>query len=84
MSGIIAVIFDWAGTLVDYGSRAPMGAFVETFAELGVALTIEEARGPMGMAKRPHIAALCALPRVRAACRWTWARRWTRWLRTSC
>ena len=71
MSEIVAVIFDWAGTLVDYGSRAPMGAFVETFAEFGVALTIEEARGPMGMAKRPHIAALCALPRVRAA----WATR---------
>ncbi len=67
MSGIKAVIFDWAGTLVDYGSRAPMGAFVETFAEFGVVLTIAEARGPMGMAKRPHIAALCALPRLRAA-----------------
>ena len=71
MSGIVAVIFDWAGTLVDYGSRAPMGAFVETFAEFGVAIRIEEARGPMGMAKRPHIATLCALPRVRAA----WATR---------
>jgi phosphonoacetaldehyde hydrolase len=71
MSPIVAVIFDWAGTLVDYGSRAPMGAFVETFAEFGVDLTIAEARGPMGMAKRPHIAALCALPRVRAA----WATR---------
>jgi phosphonoacetaldehyde hydrolase len=68
---IKAVIFDWAGTLVDYGSRAPMGAFVETFAEFGVEITIPEARGPMGMAKRPHIAALCALPRVRAA----WATR---------
>ena len=67
MSGIVAVIFDWAGTLVDYGSRAPMGAFVETFAEFGVEISIEEARGPMGMAKRPHIAALCALPRVRTA-----------------
>ena len=71
MSQIVAVIFDWAGTLVDYGSRAPMGAFVETFAEFGVEITVEEARGPMGMAKRPHIAALCALPRVRAA----WATR---------
>jgi phosphonoacetaldehyde hydrolase len=71
MSEIVAVIFDWAGTLVDYGSRAPMGAFVETFAEFGVELTVAEARGPMGMAKRPHIAALCALPRVRAA----WATR---------
>ena len=69
MSEIVAVVFDWAGTLVDYGSLAPMGAFVETFAEFGVDLAIAEARAPMGMAKRPHIAALCALPRVRAA--WT-------------
>src|SRR5450631_4765674 len=66
MSEIVAVIFDWAGTLVDYGSRAPMGAFVETFAEFGVEITIAEARGPMGMAKRPHIAALCANPRIAA------------------
>ena len=68
---IAAVIFDWAGTLVDYGSRAPMGAFVETFAQFGVEITIEEARGPMGMAKRPHIATLCAHPRIAAA----WAAR---------
>ena len=29
-----AVVFDWAGTIVDFGSRAPMGAFVEVFARL--------------------------------------------------
>lgn len=67
MKHVKAVIFDWAGTVVDYGSRAPMGAFVETFEEFGVPITIDEARGPMGMAKRPHIAALMALPRVAKA-----------------
>jgi phosphonoacetaldehyde hydrolase len=67
MKHVKAVIFDWAGTVVDFGSRAPMGAFVETFEEFGVPITIEEARGPMGMAKRPHIAALMALPRVAKA-----------------
>jgi len=67
MKHVKAVIFDWAGTVVDYGSLAPMGAFVETFAEFGVAISIDEARGPMGMAKRPHIAALTALPRVAEA-----------------
>ncbi|MBC8130513.1 MAG: phosphonoacetaldehyde hydrolase, partial [Rhizobiaceae bacterium] len=67
MQHLKAVIFDWAGTVVDFGSLAPMGAFVETFAEFGVAITIEEARGPMGMAKRPHIATLLALPGVAAA-----------------
>ena len=69
MRHVKAVIFDWAGTVVDYGSLAPMGAFVETFGEFGVEISIEEARGPMGMAKRPHIAALMALPRVAQA--WT-------------
>ncbi|GLS19105.1 phosphonoacetaldehyde hydrolase [Labrys miyagiensis] len=67
MKHLKAVIFDWAGTVVDFGSLAPMGAFVETFAEFGVEISIEEARGPMGMAKRPHIAALMALPRVAEA-----------------
>ncbi|MEL6968274.1 MAG: phosphonoacetaldehyde hydrolase, partial [Pseudomonadota bacterium] len=28
---IDAVIFDWAGTLIDFGSRAPVIAFVEAF-----------------------------------------------------
>jgi phosphonoacetaldehyde hydrolase len=69
MDRIKAVIFDWAGTVIDYGSLAPMGAFVETFGEFGVSISIDEARGPMGMAKRPHIVALMALPRVAEA--WT-------------
>ncbi len=67
MKHVKAVIFDWAGTVVDYGSLAPMGAFVETFAEFGVAISIDEARGPMGMAKRPHIAALVSSPRIAEA-----------------
>ena len=67
MKHVKAVIFDWAGTVVDYGSLAPMGAFVETFEQFGVSITVDEARGPMGMAKRPHIAALMALPRVAQA-----------------
>ena len=67
MKHVKAVIFDWAGTVVDYGSLAPMGAFVETFEQFGVSITVEEARGPMGMAKRPHIAALLALPRIARA-----------------
>ena len=66
-----AVVFDWAGTVIDFGSRAPMGAFVEAFARFGVPLTIEQARGPMGLPKRAHIAALLALPHVAQA--WTQA-----------
>jgi phosphonoacetaldehyde hydrolase len=66
---IQAVILDWAGTVVDHGSRAPMGAFVRAFAEFGVAITIADARGPMGMAKRDHIRLVGAAPSVDAAWR---------------
>src|SRR5688572_17345414 len=59
-----AVIFDWAGTVVDYGSRAPVEAVVRVFEAFGVPVTIAEARGPMGMAKRDHIRSILALPRV--------------------
>ena len=48
---IKAVILDWAGTVVDHGSRAPMGAFVRAFAEFGVAISVADARGPMGIAE---------------------------------
>ncbi|HND54823.1 MAG TPA: phosphonoacetaldehyde hydrolase, partial [Pirellulaceae bacterium] len=61
---IRAVILDWAGTTVDYGSRAPARVFVEIFARRGVAITETEARGPMGRAKREHISAVLSMARV--------------------
>jgi len=66
VSGIKAVIFDWAGTVVDHGSRAPMGAFVQAFARFGVHITIAQARGPMGMAKRDHIRLVGTTPEIAA------------------
>ncbi|TVQ57597.1 MAG: phosphonoacetaldehyde hydrolase [Rhodobacteraceae bacterium] len=62
-----AVVFDWAGTTVDFGSFAPMGVFVEAFARFGVTVSIDEARGPMGMPKRDHIRTMLAAPRIAAA-----------------
>lgn len=61
-----AVVFDWAGTIIDFGSCAPMGAFVRLFEKFGIDLSIAEARGPMGLAKWDHIKALSELPRVAA------------------
>ncbi len=61
------VAFDWAGTIVDFGCRAPAMAFVELFAREEVAVTIEQARGPMGIGKREHIQALLAMPEIAAA-----------------
>ena len=66
-SRIRAIIFDWAGTTVDHGSRAPVQAFVRAFECAGVLISPAEARGPMGRAKRDHIEAILALPRVAAA-----------------
>jgi phosphonoacetaldehyde hydrolase len=59
-----AVIFDWAGTTVDHGSRAPAGAFQTLFRNHGVEASIAQARGPMGMHKRDHIAAMLAIPEI--------------------
>ncbi|HZA66088.1 MAG TPA: phosphonoacetaldehyde hydrolase [Geminicoccaceae bacterium] len=64
-----AVVLDWAGTVIDHGSLAPMGVFVRAFAQFGVEIRGDEARGPMGMAKRDHIKAVMDLPRVREAWR---------------
>ena len=62
-----AVIFDWAGTLVDFGSLAPMGAFVRLFQEFGVEISIDEARVPMGLPKWQHIQALGRQARIAQA-----------------
>ena len=64
---IRGLLLDWAGTTVDHGSRAPARVFVEVFQRSGVPVTEAEARGPMGMAKRAHIAAVLNLPRVARA-----------------
>ena len=46
-----AVIFDWAGTTVDYGCFAPVQAFMEIFRAYGIEPRMEETRRPMGMLK---------------------------------
>jgi phosphonoacetaldehyde hydrolase len=61
-----AVVLDWAGTVVDFGSFAPTQIFVEAFRAFGVAISLEEARGPMGTGKWDHIRALCNEPQIAA------------------
>ncbi len=65
-SPIQAVVFDWAGTMVDFGCRAPVAALRDVFAEAGVEISEAEARADMGRAKRDHVRALLAMPRVGA------------------
>jgi phosphonoacetaldehyde hydrolase len=61
-------LFDWAGTTVDFGSRAPARVFCEVFRRSGVEITVDEARGPMGMQKKDHLRLLTQMPAV--AQRW--------------
>jgi phosphonoacetaldehyde hydrolase len=63
-----AVVFDWAGTMIDFGCMAPVRALTTVFAGEGVALWAEEARRDMGKAKLDHVRALLAEPTVQA--RW--------------
>ncbi len=56
-----AVIFDWAGTTVDFGCRAPVAAFLRLFEEESIRASVEEARRPMGAHKRDHIAAMLTM-----------------------
>lgn len=66
LSPLQAVIFDWAGTLVDFGSLAPTQIFVEAFATFGIRITLEQARGPMGLSKWDHIYQLLQEPTIAA------------------
>ncbi len=62
-----AVVLDWAGTVVDHGSRAPVAALQSVFAAAGVPVTVAEARESMGLAKKAHIRSILEIPRVRDA-----------------
>lgn len=64
MSKIKAVIFDWAGTTVDYGCFAPVNAFFEAFKKFGIEPTIDEVREPMGMLKIDHIRTMMNMNRI--------------------
>jgi phosphonoacetaldehyde hydrolase len=58
------VVFDWAGTLVDFGCQAPVVALQAAFAEAGVPISEGEARGAMGAHKRDHVRAILYDPMV--------------------
>ena len=64
---IEAVIFDWAGTTIDYGCFAPLKGFMYGFGAKVVTITAAEARKPMGMLKLDHVRAIARMERVREA-----------------
>jgi phosphonoacetaldehyde hydrolase len=62
-----AVILDWAGTAVDYGSFAPTAVFLRLFESLNVKITAEDARSGMGLMKKDHLRTILARPSVAEA-----------------
>ena len=58
------VLFDWAGTTVDFGCQAPITAFVKGFKNLGIDVSMKAARLPMGMEKRAHIRSVADQPEI--------------------
>ena len=68
-ANIQAVILDWAGTTVDFGSLAPVAALQRAFEAAGVPITCAETREQMGVLKKDQIRFICAGDRVRAE--WT-------------
>jgi len=66
MPNIPAVFLDWAGTVVDHGSLAPVKALEDIFAEAGVPVARPLVRRYMGLAKKDHIRNILEEPEIAA------------------
>ncbi len=60
-----ALVLDWSGTTADAYVIAPAVVFVEVFKNQGVEISMNEARGPMGLRKDLHIKQLTLDPIIR-------------------
>lgn len=58
------ILCDWAGTIIDHGSLAPVEVVRTVFSEFGIEVTEAEARQPMGKAKIDHLREVIAMPRI--------------------
>jgi phosphonoacetaldehyde hydrolase len=75
-SKIALVVFDWAGTTVDYGCSAPLRAFEKIFLQKGIHVTKNEIRKFMGMQKKEHLRSLLQLETVEKQWVSLWGRGW--------
>ena len=71
------IIFDLAGTTVDYGCFAPVKAFIEAFEQFGITPTLEEVRKPMGMLKIDHVRTMLSMDRISGLWEEKQGRKWT-------
>jgi phosphonoacetaldehyde hydrolase len=77
MPGIVAVLFDWAGTMIDFGSRAPVIAMKNVLAHANVPVDEVTIRRYMGMAKREHVSAILSERAVAQRWRDAYGADWT-------
>lgn len=59
------VVFDWAGTMIDFGCMAPVKAMQAALAEEGIEAGGDIIRADMGLAKKDHVR--CLLGRLSGA-----------------
>lgn len=76
MKKVEGIIFDWAGTTVDYGCFAPVQVFLDIFKNKGIDPTMEEAREPMGMLKIDHVKAMLSMERISKLWKEKYGRDW--------
>lgn len=67
LSPLAMVVFDWAGTMVDFGCKAPVLALAKAFVLEGLSIAERDLRADMGLAKKDHVRALLARPIVAKA-----------------
>jgi phosphonoacetaldehyde hydrolase len=71
------VVFDWAGTTLDFGCFAPVDAFVRALAHHGVTVTPAEVRVGMGLHKKDHLRTLLSQPEISQRWHRATGRTWT-------
>lgn len=76
MKQVQGIVMDWAGTAVDFGCFAPLGAFLKMFKEWGIDISYAQAREPMGMLKIDHIRTILRMADVDAKFRAAHGRAW--------
>lgn len=64
-TNIKMVIFDWAGTIIDFGCQAPLKAFQAAFNELGIKVTSLDILQFMGLEKMDHIKKILQLSHIK-------------------
>lgn len=61
-------VFDWTGTLADFGACGPATAYVKAFAARGIPVTLATARTPTGLPRKEHVRVMLTDPIV--GCCW--------------